>query len=73
MKKRVVIVGAGINGLTDDLPVGKIKEFKAGLVDYLTNSKPEYGKAVADTKKFEESSETLVKEAVATVKETITA
>ena len=70
---QVAVIYAGINGLTDDLPVGKIKEFKAGLVDYLTNSKPEYGKAVADTKKFEESSETLVKEAVATVKETITA
>jgi F-type H+-transporting ATPase subunit alpha len=70
---QVAVIYAGINGLTDDLPVNKIKEFKAGLVDYLTNSKPEYGKAIADTLKFEESSETLVKEAVATVKETITA
>ena len=70
---QVAVIYAGINGLTDDLPVNKIKEFKAGLVDYLTNSKPEYGKAIADTLKFEESSETLVKEAVATIKETITA
>ncbi len=70
---QVAVIYAGINGLTDDLPVDKIKEFKAGLVDYLTNSKPEYGKAIADTKKFEESSETLVKEAVATIKETIAA
>ncbi len=70
---QVAVIYAGINGLTDDLPVNKIKEFKAGLVDYLTNSKPEYGKAIADTMKFEESSETLVKEAVATIKETITA
>ena len=70
---QVAVIYAGINGLTDDLPVSKIKEFKAGLVDYLTNSKPEYGKAIADTLKFEESSETLVKEAVATIKETITA
>ena len=70
---QVAVIYAGINGLTDDLPVNKIKEFKAGLVDYLTNSKPEYGKAIADTLKFEESSENLVKEAVATIKETITA
>ena len=70
---QVAVIYAGINGLTDDLPVNKIKEFKAGLVDYLTNSKPEYGKAIADTLKFEESSQTLVKEAVATIKETITA
>ena len=70
---QVAVIYAGINGLTDDLPVNKIKEFKAGLVDYLTNSKPEYGKAIADTLKFGESSETLVKEAVATIKETITA
>jgi F-type H+-transporting ATPase subunit alpha len=70
---QVAVIYAGINGLTDDLPVNKIKEFKAGLVDYLTNSKPEYGKAIADTLKFEESSETLVKEAVATIKQTITA
>jgi F-type H+-transporting ATPase subunit alpha len=70
---QVAVIYAGINGLTDDLPVNKIKEFKAGLVDYLTNSKPEYGKAIADTLKFEESSETLVKAAVATIPETLTA
>jgi len=41
--EQVAIIYSGINGLVDDLPVNKIKEFSAELIKYLNTSKPEYG------------------------------
>ena len=66
--EQVAIVYAGINGLIDDLEVSQIKKFSANLISYLSASKPEYGNNVASTGKFDDASETLVKEAVETVK-----
>ena len=36
-------------------------------------SKPEYGKAIADSKKLEDANEAVLKAAIETVKETVTA
>ena len=66
--EQVAIVYAGINGLIDDLEVSQIKKFSANLISYLGSSKPEYGNSVASTGKFDDAAETLVKEAVETVK-----
>ena len=67
--EQVAIIYCGINGLVDDLPLNKIKEFSASLIKYLGTSKPEYGKAIASTSKFDNNSEQIVKEAAQTVKE----
>jgi len=66
--EQVAIVYAGINGLVDDLEVGQIKKFSTGLISYLGTSKPEYGSSVASSGKFDDAAETIVKEAVETVK-----
>jgi F-type H+-transporting ATPase subunit alpha len=67
--EQVAIIYAGINGLVDDIPVKSIKEFSAKLISYLGTSKPAYGEAIAKTAKFEADSETILKEAIQTVKD----
>ena len=67
--EQVAIIYSGINGLVDDIPVSKVKDFSAALIKYLATSKPEYGAEIAKTAKFEASSEAIVKAAVQTIKE----
>jgi F-type H+-transporting ATPase subunit alpha len=67
--EQVAIIYSGINGLVDDIPVNKVKDFSAALIKYLATSKPEYGAEIAKTAKFEASSEAIVKAAAQTVKE----
>jgi len=67
--EQVAIIYAGINGLVDDIPVKSVKEFSAKLISYLGTSKPAYGEAIAKTAKFEADSETILKEAIQTVKD----
>ena len=70
--EQVAIIYSGINGLVDDIPVNKVKEFASKLIAYL-GTKPEYGAALASTSKFEASSENIVKMAAKMVKEEILA
>ena len=67
--EQVAIIYAGINGLVDDIPVTKVKEFSSKLISYLGTTKPEYGKAIATTKKFDSDAEQIVKNAAKAVKE----
>jgi F-type H+-transporting ATPase subunit alpha len=67
--EQVAIIYCGINGLVDELPINKVKEFSSSLIKYLNTSKPEYGKTIASTSKFDNNSEQIVKEAAQTVKE----
>jgi F-type H+-transporting ATPase subunit alpha len=71
--EQVALVYAGLNGYVDEIPVNMIKTFSANLLSYLKTSKPEYGKAISETKKLEEANETLLKAAIESVKETVTA
>ena len=67
--EQVALIYAGINGLTDEVEVSKIKEFSSKLISYLGTSKPEYGEGIATSKKFDENAEEIVKAAITTVKE----
>ena len=67
--EQVAIIYAGINGLTDDIPVTSVKEFSSKLIAYLSNSKPEYGSSVASSGKFDADAEATVKAAITSVKE----
>jgi len=69
--EQVAIIYSGINGLVDDIPVSKVKEFSTKLITYLGTTNPEYGNIVATTKKFDTEAEEIVKKAVKAVKETI--
>jgi len=69
--EQVAIIYAGINGLVDDVEVPKVKEFSTKLISYLGTTKPEYGKSIATTQKFDAEAEEIVKNAVKTIKETM--
>jgi len=71
VSEQVALIYSGINGLIDDVPVKQVKEFSAKLLSYLATSKPEYSKSIGDTKVFDATSESTLKDAVASVKETI--
>jgi F-type H+-transporting ATPase subunit alpha len=71
--EQVALVYAGLNGYIDDVPVNMIKTFSANLLTYLKTSKPEYGKAIADTAKLDDSAETVLKAAIETTKEGVMA
>ena len=49
----------------------QVKEFSAKLLLYLAISKPEYSKSIGDTKVFDATSESTLKDSVASVKETL--
>ena len=69
--EQVAIIFVGTNGLIDDLAVNKIKEFSSQFLTYLKTSKPEYGKAIAQTAKLEKPLEEIIKNAANTVKESM--
>ncbi|NMG58280.1 F0F1 ATP synthase subunit alpha [Geitlerinema sp. P-1104] len=70
LEEQVAIVYAGVNGLLDDIPVEKVTSFTQGLREYLRSSKPKFGELIRSTKKLEEESESLLKEAIAEYKQT---
>jgi F-type H+-transporting ATPase subunit alpha len=69
--EQVAIIYSGINGLVDDLPLNKVKEFSTKLIKYLAQSKPEYGQTVASTAKLDQKLEDIIKAAATTVKESL--
>ena len=71
--EQVALVYAGLNGYTDEIPVNLVKTFSTSLISYLETSKPEYGKAIADSSKLDDASETVLKAAIESVKETVMA
>jgi len=69
--EQIALIYSGINGLVDDVPVSKIKTFSSKLISYLGTTKPEYGDAIGTTQKFEEETETILKQAIEEVKKDI--
>jgi len=69
--EQIALIYAGINGFLDDLEVSQIKPFSSGLLTFLKSSKPAYSEAIKSTKKFESSTEEILKEAIATTKENV--
>jgi len=69
--EQVAIIYSGINGLVDDIPLNKVKEFSTKFIKYLAQSKPEYGQTVASTAKLDQKLEDIIKAAATTVKESL--
>jgi F-type H+-transporting ATPase subunit alpha len=65
--EQVAIIYSGINGLLDEVPVPKIREFSSKLLTYLGKSKPEYAQSIESTLKFDSNAESILKLAVETV------
>jgi F-type H+-transporting ATPase subunit alpha len=64
VEKQVMILYAAINGYLDDVPVGKLSQFEAGLYDFMENTYPEIGKAIVSTKEIAGETEESLKEAI---------
>jgi F-type H+-transporting ATPase subunit alpha len=41
VEKQVVAIFSGVNGFLDDLPIEQVREFEAGLLNYMTNAEPQ--------------------------------
>ncbi len=63
-EKQVMVIYAGTSGSLDDLPLGRVKEFEAGLLAFLEASHPGVGEAIRQTRKFEAETESSLKKAI---------
>ncbi|MBD3882755.1 F0F1 ATP synthase subunit alpha [Phormidium tenue FACHB-886] len=71
--EQVAIIYSGINGYLDDIPVEKVTAFTKELREYLKSNKAKYGEIIAEKKQMDDEAEGLLKEAIAEVKQMITA
>jgi F-type H+-transporting ATPase subunit alpha len=69
VEEQVAVIYTGINGFLDDIPVNKVSAFVTQLRSNLKNSKPQYAEIVRDTKAFTPEAEAMVKETIATLKQ----
>ena len=59
--QQVAILYAGVNGLLDDIPVEKIKEFEKSFIEYLSTSQAELLKSIASDGDLSEELEKKLK------------
>ena len=65
VEEQVAIIYAGTNGYLDELEVPLVKDFVAALEDYIMTKDTKYFEAVKSSKKLDDTSEGLLKEAIA--------
>ncbi len=68
---QVVVFFSLINGLMDNVPVKKIREFEAGLVSYVIDSASDVLKTIKETKVLEEATEEKMKKTINDFKDTL--
>jgi F-type H+-transporting ATPase subunit alpha len=64
MEKQVIILYAAINGLLDDVPLAKMREFEAGLYKFMDAGHPEVVNAIAREKDLSTATSEALKGAV---------
>ena len=64
MEKQVIILFAAINGLLDDVPIAKMREFEAGLYKFMDAGHPEIGNSIAREKDINDATSEALKGAV---------
>jgi len=69
-ERQVVTLYALVKGYLDDVPLEKIKEFEAGLLDYTEQSAKDFYKDITDKKMWTDESEASLKKAIEDYKET---
>ncbi len=67
---QIVTMYALTKGFMDDVPVNKIKEFEAGLIEYTENNAKAFYKEVKESKMWAEKGEAELKKAIADFKVT---
>jgi F-type H+-transporting ATPase subunit alpha len=66
VEEQVVSIFAGVNGFLDDLPIEQVRDFEAGLLNYISNAEPQI---YADIREKKELSDELRKRMNAAVSE----
>jgi F-type H+-transporting ATPase subunit alpha len=67
----VVAIFAVTNGYADDVPVTRIREFEAGLVQYVHTAYPEIGQAIMQEKLLSDTTVERLRTAIAEYKQTV--
>jgi F-type H+-transporting ATPase subunit alpha len=73
VEEQVALIYAGTNGYLDDLSVSTVTTFVSALQEYLMVKDTRFVKLVKDSKKLAPDSEELLKEAIAKVKQEVSA
>jgi F-type H+-transporting ATPase subunit alpha len=72
VENQIAIIWAVTNGMLDDIPVAKIREFEAGFTRFLGSSYPQIGQAIITEKVLSEESIAALKKAIGEFKMTQT-
>ena len=73
LAEQVAVVYAGVKGLIDEVPVDQVTQFASELREYLKTSKPDYISKVLSEKKLSDEIESVLKESITEVKNTMLA
>ncbi len=73
LAEQVAVVYAGVKGLIDEVPVDQVTQFAAELREYLKTSKPDYISKVLSEKKLSDEIESVLKESINEVKNSMLA
>jgi len=64
VEEQVISIWAVSNGLLDDLPVDKVQEFEAGLLEHMRTRHSDIGETIRSSGKLEEDTEAKLRSAV---------
>ena len=67
---QVLSIYAGVNGFVDDVPVNKVREFEAGLLEYIRDKHPQIRQEVSSRKKIDDEFGGQLKQIIADYKKT---
>ncbi len=64
LENEVMVLFAGTNGFTDQIPLDKMRSWELGFIRYMETSHPEIGKSILENKRILEDVEARLREAV---------
>ena len=67
---QVLSIFAGVNGFIDDIPVNKVREFEAGLLEYIKEKHPQIREEVVTKKKIDDEFGGKLKQIISEFKKT---
>jgi F-type H+-transporting ATPase subunit alpha len=68
VENQIMLIHAGTSGQLDDFPTAKVGQFEKALLNYMTDTHPEVGKEIRETKALSDASKAKLDKAIATVK-----
>ena len=69
---QVLSIFAGVNGFVDDVPINKVREFEAGLLEYIKEKHPQIREEVVSKKKIDDEFGGQLKQIIGDYKKTKT-